>query len=146
MPLAPALSETSPGELLAPSALAVGLAVAVLSSVIPYSLESESLRRMPANVFGVLMSLEPAVAALAGFVVLGQHLSAARRRRDRARDRGEHRGDADGRAAGRRRLSPFGRPVTPLTSWIFSSDGADRRMVVCNHDARVRRSCRVFGG
>jgi len=75
MPLAPALSETSPGDLLAPSALAVGLAVAVLSSVIPYSLESESLRRMPANVFGVLMSLEPAVAALAGFIVLGQHLS-----------------------------------------------------------------------
>jgi inner membrane transporter RhtA len=75
MPLAPALSETSAGELLAPSALAVGLGVAVLSSVIPYSLESESLRRMPANVFGVLMSLEPAVAALAGFVVLGQHLS-----------------------------------------------------------------------
>ena len=57
-------------------AVAVGLAVAVLSSVIPYSLESESLRRMPANVFGVLMSLEPAVAALAGFIVLGQHLSA----------------------------------------------------------------------
>jgi len=76
MPLAPALSETSPGDLLAPGALAVGLAVAVLSSVIPYSLESESLRRMPANVFGVLMSLEPAVAALAGFVVLGQRLSA----------------------------------------------------------------------
>ena len=44
--------------------------------MIPYSLESESLRRMPANVFGVLMSLEPAVAALAGFVVLGQHLGA----------------------------------------------------------------------
>jgi inner membrane transporter RhtA len=43
--------------------------------VIPYTLESESLRRMPANVFGVLMSLEPAVAALAGFVVLGQRLS-----------------------------------------------------------------------
>jgi len=76
MPLAPAMSETSPGDLLAPGALAVGLAVAVLSSVIPYSLESESLRRMPANVFGVLMSLEPAVAALAGFIVLGQHLSA----------------------------------------------------------------------
>ena len=54
----------------------VGLAVAVLSSVIPYTLESESLRRMPARVFGVLMSLEPAVAALAGFVVLGQTLSA----------------------------------------------------------------------
>ena len=50
--------------------------VAGLSSVVPYSLESESLRRMPANVSGVLMSLEPAVAALAGFVLLGQRLGA----------------------------------------------------------------------
>ena len=47
-----------------------------MSSVIPYSLETEALRRMPANVFGVLMSLDPAVAALAGFVVLGQDLGA----------------------------------------------------------------------
>jgi inner membrane transporter RhtA len=76
MPLGPAMSETSLSELLAPAALGVGLAVAVLSSVVPYSLESESLRRMPAHVFGVLMSLEPAVAALAGFVVLGQTLGA----------------------------------------------------------------------
>jgi inner membrane transporter RhtA len=75
MPLGPGLTETSAGELLAPAALATGLAVAMLSSVIPYSLETESLRRLPANVFGVLMSLEPAVAALAGFVVLGQRLS-----------------------------------------------------------------------
>jgi inner membrane transporter RhtA len=76
MPLGPGLAEAGVGELLAPGALAIGLAVAVLSSVIPYSLESESLRRMPAHVFGVLMSLEPAVAALAGFVVLGQRLGA----------------------------------------------------------------------
>jgi inner membrane transporter RhtA len=76
MPLAPGLTEAGVGDLLAPGALAVGLAVALLSSVIPYSLESESLRRLPAGVFGVLMSLEPAVAALAGFVVLGQRLSA----------------------------------------------------------------------
>ncbi|HEX2103368.1 MAG TPA: EamA family transporter [Solirubrobacteraceae bacterium] len=74
MPLGPGLAEAGVSELLAPSALAIGLAVAVLSSVIPYSLESESLRRLPASVFGVLMSLEPAVAALAGFVVLGQTL------------------------------------------------------------------------
>jgi inner membrane transporter RhtA len=47
-----------------------------MSSVIPYSLETEALRRMPANVFGVLMSLEPAIAALAGFLVLGQDLRA----------------------------------------------------------------------
>jgi inner membrane transporter RhtA len=76
VPLGPGLAEAGVAELLAPGALAIGLAVAVLSSVIPYSLESESLRRMPASVFGVLMSLEPAVAALAGFVVLGQTVSA----------------------------------------------------------------------
>jgi inner membrane transporter RhtA len=54
--------------------LAAGAAVALASSVIPYSLELEALRRLPARVFGVLMSLEPAVAALAGLVVLGQDL------------------------------------------------------------------------
>jgi inner membrane transporter RhtA len=76
VPLGPGIAEAGVGELLAPGALAVGVAVALMSSVIPYTLESESLRRMPANVFGVLMSLEPAVAALAGFVVLGQRLGA----------------------------------------------------------------------
>jgi inner membrane transporter RhtA len=75
VPVAPGLTEARLGDLLAPGALAVGLAVALLSSVVPYTLESESLRRLPARVFGVLMSLEPAVAALAGFVVLGQRLS-----------------------------------------------------------------------
>ncbi len=48
----------------------------MLSSVIPYTLELEALRRMPASVFGVLMSLEPAAAALAGFLVLGEDLVA----------------------------------------------------------------------
>lgn len=62
--------------LLDPRLLGLAAAVGVLSSVIPYSLEFEALRRMPANVFGVLMSLEPGVAALAGLVVLGQALSA----------------------------------------------------------------------
>ncbi|MBE9373026.1 EamA family transporter [Saccharopolyspora sp. HNM0983] len=60
--------------LLDPRVLAAGLVVALLSSVIPYSLELEALRRMPPRVFGVLMSLEPAVAALAGLVVLGELL------------------------------------------------------------------------
>lgn len=61
--------------LLRPELLAVGAAVAVLSSVIPYTLELEALRRLPTRVFGVLMSLEPAVGALAGFLVLSQALS-----------------------------------------------------------------------
>jgi inner membrane transporter RhtA len=64
------------GELLSVSVLAIGAAVAVVSSVIPYTLELEALRRMPANVFGVLMSLEPAAASLAGFLVLGEKLAA----------------------------------------------------------------------
>jgi inner membrane transporter RhtA len=52
-----------------------GLGLAVLSSLLPYSLELLALRRLAANVFGVLLSLEPAVAALAGLVVLDQRLS-----------------------------------------------------------------------
>jgi inner membrane transporter RhtA len=56
------------------SALAAGVAVALLSSVIPYGLELTALRTLPTRVFGVLMSLEPAAAAVAGLVVLGQHL------------------------------------------------------------------------
>jgi len=63
------------GDLFDPSLLGVGLAVALLSSAIPYSLELEALRRLPENTFGVLMSLEPAVAALVGLAFLGQALS-----------------------------------------------------------------------
>ena len=58
-----------------PAVLATGAAIGILSSVIPYRLELESLRRMPMRLFGVWMSLEPAVAALIGLVLLGQHLS-----------------------------------------------------------------------
>jgi inner membrane transporter RhtA len=61
-------------HLLEPSCLALGAAVGVLSSAIPYTFEVEALRRIAAPLFGVLMSLEPAMAALAGFVVLGQGL------------------------------------------------------------------------
>jgi inner membrane transporter RhtA len=64
------------GELGDLGLLAIGVAVAVLSSAIPYSLELEALRRLPKGTFGVLMSLEPAVAALVGLLVLGQDLSA----------------------------------------------------------------------
>ena len=52
-----------------------GAGIALLSSVLPYSLELIALRRLSAQVFGVLLSLEPAVAALAGLVVLGQRLT-----------------------------------------------------------------------
>jgi inner membrane transporter RhtA len=62
--------------LLRPEILAAGLAIAVLSSLIPYSLELEALRRLPPHVFGVLMSLEPAVAAVAGLLLLGEVLKA----------------------------------------------------------------------
>ena len=64
----------SGAALVNPIALAAGLGVALLSSVVPYSVELEALRRIPPRVFGVLMSLEPAVAALCGLVVLGQGL------------------------------------------------------------------------
>ncbi|MEO5651600.1 MAG: EamA family transporter [Marmoricola sp.] len=52
-----------------------GLGIAVLSSLLPYSLEMLALRRLSAAVFGILLSLEPAVAALAGLLVLGQRLA-----------------------------------------------------------------------
>ena len=61
--------------LVAPDVLLVGLAVALLSSVVPYALELTALRALAGRVFGVLMSLEPAAAALAGLLVLGQVLT-----------------------------------------------------------------------
>jgi inner membrane transporter RhtA len=63
-----------PSALRDPAVLGVGLAVAVLSSIIPYGCELAALRRIPTRVFGVLMSLEPAAAALAGLLLLGQTL------------------------------------------------------------------------
>ena len=59
-------------ELVAPGVLATAAAVAMLSTVIPYAAEIEALRRIPPAPFGVLMSLEPAVAALVGFIALDQ--------------------------------------------------------------------------
>ncbi|MEU4652579.1 EamA family transporter [Streptomyces sp. NPDC023723] len=64
-------------KLVDPVTLGLGAAVALLSSVLPYTLELLALRRLPAATFAVLMSLEPAIAALAGFLVLDQALTAA---------------------------------------------------------------------
>jgi inner membrane transporter RhtA len=74
--LAPVGVGDAGADLLSAEVLGIGFAVAILSSVIPYRLELEALRRMPSNVFGVLMSLEPAAASIAGFLVLGEDLVA----------------------------------------------------------------------
>ncbi|QXE39282.1 EamA family transporter [Streptomyces sp. GMY02] len=66
----------SGSRLLVPSTVGLALAVAVMSSVLPYTLELLALRRMPAPTFAILMSLEPAIAATAGFLLLDQALSA----------------------------------------------------------------------
>jgi inner membrane transporter RhtA len=63
-------------ELVAPAVLGAGAAAAVLSTVVPYAAEIEALRRIPPAPFGVLMSLEPAVAALVGLIALDQGLDA----------------------------------------------------------------------
>jgi inner membrane transporter RhtA len=57
-----------------PAVLAGGLAVALLSSVVPYSLEMMALARLPRRVFGILVSAGPAIGALAGFAMLGERL------------------------------------------------------------------------
>ena len=73
--VAPAGVITAGSAMWTPDALWRGASIAVLSSVLPYSLELIALRRLAAHVFGILLSLEPAVAALAGLIVLGQQLS-----------------------------------------------------------------------
>jgi inner membrane transporter RhtA len=65
----------SGAKLVDPTTFALGAAVALLSSVLPYTLELLALRRLPASTFAVLMSLEPALAATAGFLILGQSLT-----------------------------------------------------------------------
>jgi inner membrane transporter RhtA len=62
-------------KLLEPSVLALGAIVAVLSSALPYSLEMIALRALPARVFSILLSLEPAIAALIGLVFLREMLT-----------------------------------------------------------------------
>jgi len=73
--IVPIGASTMGSALLSPFVLAAGLAVAVLSSAAPYTLEMIALRKLPRRVFGILVSSSPAVAALAGFVVLGEQLA-----------------------------------------------------------------------
>ena len=93
-----------------PRLLGVFAIVAVLTSALPYSLEMVALRRLPTRVFGVLSSLGPAVAAMAGLVVLQQALGVREVDGPRARDRGQ-RGRHDRRSApacpARRRPRPL---------------------------------------
>ena len=69
-------SSPGPGDV-PPVVPASGAAIGLLSSVIPYWLELEALRRIPTSLFGVWMSVQPAVAALIGLAVLGQRLASA---------------------------------------------------------------------
>ena len=62
-------------ELLAPEVLLAGVGLALLIPLLPYVFEMIALRRLPTALFGVIMSLEPAIAALLGFLILGQHLA-----------------------------------------------------------------------
>lgn len=73
--LAPPAIVEAGSLLLTPQVLALGLAIGLLSSVIPYSLELIALRRISPRIFGILMSLEPAAAALAALIVLREMLT-----------------------------------------------------------------------
>ena len=66
------------GFALHPRLIAPACAVAILSSALPYTLEMIALRRLSTRVFGIMMSLDPAIAAVAGVVLLGEHLVARR--------------------------------------------------------------------
>ncbi len=58
-----------------PSLLPMGLLIAILSSALPYSLEMKAMRNIPAKTFGILMSMEPVVATLIGFILLRESLT-----------------------------------------------------------------------
>ena len=73
--LAPPAVVEAGSRLLDPTVLILGVAVGMLSSVIPYSFELTALRRIPPRVFSILMSLEPGAAALAAMIVLGEFLT-----------------------------------------------------------------------
>ena len=67
----------NPGRIFTPRILLLGAAVALLSDVLSYSLQSEALGRMPGSLFSILTSTEPAAGALIGLIALGQQISPA---------------------------------------------------------------------
>ncbi|QXA53931.1 EamA family transporter [Corynebacterium freneyi] len=73
--LAPIGLFTAPAAFIDPRVLALGVIVAVMSSIIPYGIDMAALRVLPAGLFATLTALAPATAAIAGIVVLGQHMS-----------------------------------------------------------------------
>lgn len=75
LPLTPYAVHAGGSTLLDPDVLLIGAAVGLLSSVIPYSLEISALRTLKPSVFGIMMSLEPAAAALAGMLLLAEFLA-----------------------------------------------------------------------
>ena len=98
-----------------------GVGVAVLSSILPYSLELIALRRLRAAAFGLLMSLEPAVAALAGVLLLGQSLRLVTRSRSSW---------SSSQASARRSARAAGRPepeVAGRARVIVRRSGCDAR-------------------
>jgi inner membrane transporter RhtA len=70
-----AVTSVDPGAALRWEVLGIGVAVGMMSSVIPYSLELTSLRRLPPETFAIVTCLSPVIAALAGWLILGQHLA-----------------------------------------------------------------------
>ena len=74
--IAPIGIATAGADLLIPSILVLGFVVAVVSSALPYSLEMFALRSVPKRTFGVMLSAEPALGALAGLVILNEQLTA----------------------------------------------------------------------
>lgn len=72
--LMPAGIAQSGTALLTPWVWVVGIGAAVLGTVVPYSMEYAALKRLPPRLFGVLMSIEPAIAALVGFLFLGEQI------------------------------------------------------------------------
>jgi inner membrane transporter RhtA len=62
------------GELVAPEVVLAGIGLALLIPLLPFVFELVALRRLPTALFGLIMSLEPAIAALLGFLILDQGL------------------------------------------------------------------------